>query len=74
MLLRPKKGKTVEDRLEAIKDLPLFRILKVQNPEQLKKIIPINGDACSDGMGINDCDLERMKNVSIIFHSAASVR
>lgn len=74
MLLRPKKDKTIEERLDAIKDLPLFRILRQTNPDQLKKIIPVNGDACLNRMGLSDEDLNKMKNVSIIFHSAASVR
>lgn len=74
MLLRPKKDKTIDERLDAIKDLPLFRLLKQTNPDQLKKIIPVNGDACLNGMGISNEDLDKMRNVSIIFHSAASVR
>jgi alcohol-forming fatty acyl-CoA reductase len=74
VLLRPKKGKLIDERLNAILDLPLFDPLKNHNAKILEKLIPITGDVTELKLGISDADLNRMKNVSIIFHSAASVR
>lgn len=40
MLIRPKKGKNAEERLQTILDLPLFVPLRNSNPKALEKIIP----------------------------------
>lgn len=74
MLLRPKKGKTIEQRLQAITQLPLFEPIRKRMPHVLNKLVPITGDVTLLNLGINQADFEVIKNVSIIFHSAASVR
>lgn len=74
VLLRPKKGKPIEERLSAIVELPLFAPLRKSNPNVLEKLIPIVGDVAEPQLGLSSRDLVRMKDVSIIFHSAASVR
>jgi len=74
VLLRPKKGNSIGERLKAVTDLPLFEPLKKHSPEVFKKLIPINGDVTELQLGMAQDDIERMVNVSIIFHSAASVR
>lgn len=45
-----------------------------ENPEAFSKIIAIEGDVSALGLGLSDESRERMKDVSVIFHSAASVR
>lgn len=74
VLMRPKKGKGVEERLKAVIDLPLFGPLREIMPNVLHKLLPVNGDVTELGLGISNSDINLMKNVSIIFHSAASVR
>lgn len=37
-------------------------------------MIPIEGDVSEIGLGISECDIKRMENVSIIVHASASVR
>ena len=74
ILLRPKKGKTIEERLKAITDLPLFDPIHKYIPEVLQKLFPVAGDVTELELGLSLDDINRMKNVSIIFHSAASVR
>lgn len=74
ILLRPKKGKSIEERLRDLIALPLFEPLKKHNAEIFKKLIPIAGDVSELNLGMSKKDIEQMKNVSIIFHSAASVR
>lgn len=74
ILLRPKKAKPIEQRLKEILDLPLFEPIKNYKPELFSKLIPIEGDVSEKNLGISVTDFNRMKNVSIIFHSAASVR
>lgn len=60
--------------MKAITELPLFEAIRLRIPHVLNKLIPIAGDVTSINLGISQTDLEAMKNVSIIFHSAASVR
>lgn len=74
VLLRPKKGKSIEERLAALVDLPLFAPLKSQSPWLLTKLIAIAGDVTEEQLGISTSDSLKMRDVSIIFHSAASVR
>lgn len=73
ILLRPKKGKSIEERLKVIVDLPLFGPLRKVMPHVLHKLVPIAGDVVELNLGLSAIDRNRMKNVSIIFHSAASV-
>lgn len=74
VLLRPKRGKPVQERLEELMESQLYEILRMQNPEFHKKIIPIAGDATKLKLGISEEDLIRLENISIIFHAAATVR
>lgn len=74
ILLRPKKGKSIEERLQAITDLPLFGPIRKVMPEVLHKLVPVSGDVTELELGLSEGDRARMNKVSIIFHSAASVR
>lgn len=74
VLLRPKKGRSVDERLQEIVNLPLFSLLKKMNSGALRKLIPIAGDVSELKLGMSDEDQRRLQNVSVIFHSAASVR
>lgn len=74
VLIRPKKGNSIEQRIKNMIALPLFEPLKNRHPDIFKKLIPIAGDVAELKMGISEKDVERMRNVSLIFHSAASVR
>lgn len=70
VLIRPKKGKTIEERMVEITESPLFGLVRKNIPQMLNKLIPINGDVTELGLGLSPDDIIRMKNVSIIFHSA----
>ena len=74
VLLRPKKGKSIEERLEILINLLLFEPLKLTNANAFEKLVPIAGDVTELGLGLSASDVKLMENVSIIFHSAASVR
>ena len=45
-----------------------------EKPEVFAKIVPIEGDVSVVGLGLNDESFKLLKDVSVIFHSAASVR
>ncbi|CAG9838751.1 unnamed protein product [Diabrotica balteata] len=75
VLLRPKRGNSIEERLEKITKSPIFNPIRHQNAAALKKIIPIKGDICELNLGLSDEDRQLLVNkVNIIYHSAASVR
>ncbi|XP_021712516.1 putative fatty acyl-CoA reductase CG5065 [Aedes aegypti] len=74
ILLREKKSKTTNDRLREIQELPLFEVLRRQDPNALSKMIPIKGDVSQLELGMSDEDRKRMSEVSVIFHVAANVR
>lgn len=45
-----------------------------KQPEVLKKMVAVEGDVGIIGLGFSRETLEQLKGVSVIFHSAASVR
>ena len=75
LLLRNKKGLAPRQRLEQLLNDKIFERIREENPKSLNKIIPISGDITVDGLGISQNDLNQLvKNVSVIFHSAATIR
>lgn len=74
ILIRPKKNQTPEERIKALQELPVFDLLRKTQPQNFEKMIPINGDVMEIGLALSDEDKLRMANVSVVFHSAASVR
>jgi fatty acyl-CoA reductase len=75
MLMRPKRGQEIRDRLGEILNSPLFDTLRKERPNDLSKLIPINGDITADELGISESDQSLLcRNVSVVFHSAATVK
>lgn len=74
VLMRGKKGKSPEERLEEMGKSPLYDRLHQEYPNHFSKLCAINGDSSLIGLGISEEDLKKTENVSVIFHSAASVR
>jgi len=55
--------------------LQLFDKLRKTSPDSLKKIIPVVGDIVQPNLGITQSDAEMIcEDVSVVFHSAATVR
>ncbi|XP_074660774.1 fatty acyl-CoA reductase 1-like isoform X2 [Tubulanus polymorphus] len=75
LLMRPKRGKCVGDRLDELINLQVFDRLRKEQPDFKHKLIPIKGDVTSDELGIGGDDLALLRqDVSIVIHSAATVR
>ncbi|KAF7988464.1 hypothetical protein HCN44_001037 [Aphidius gifuensis] len=75
LLMRPKKGVNINDRIKNMITLPIFDRLRKKKPQVFGKLIVVSGDSMKEGLGIGD--LERrflIERVSIFFHAAASVR
>ncbi|KAI9295770.1 hypothetical protein K502DRAFT_290559, partial [Neoconidiobolus thromboides FSU 785] len=81
LLIREKKGKSIKQRIvDEILSNKLFNVLKDHLSIKqfyhliLPKLIPIQGDISLPGLGIQDNDLEMLKNdLNIIIHCAATV-
>ncbi|OAD61911.1 hypothetical protein WN48_07108 [Eufriesea mexicana] len=75
VLIRPKKGQDVQERLRELLNGPLFEKLRRDAPNELSKIVPVAGDVTEHELGISESDQNTLiKNVSIVFHSAATVK
>jgi len=77
MLVRPKRGKDPQDRLNEFIQQPIFDLIrKKENSAKLfSKIICIAGDITEENLGLsNDDDALLQNKLDIIFHVAANVR
>ncbi|KAJ8924570.1 hypothetical protein NQ315_000719 [Exocentrus adspersus] len=75
ILLRNKRGMTPEQRVEVMWNLPCFARLRESQPEAIKKIVPLNGDLATDGLGLTTKDVDTLVNdVSVVFHLGATLK
>ena len=75
VLLRAKQGHDSRRRVEELLSSVVFLRLRRESPASLKKVIAVSGDITYPGLGISHTDLSILKeNVSIVFHSAATIR
>ncbi|XP_032668415.1 putative fatty acyl-CoA reductase CG5065 [Odontomachus brunneus] len=74
-LVRPKKGRSIELRLDDMFKLPIFHRIHQEKGHVLKKLQPLDGDITMHNLGLTDEQQETlMKEVHIIFHFAACLR
>ncbi|XP_026465061.1 fatty acyl-CoA reductase 1-like [Ctenocephalides felis] len=74
LLLREKKGKPIEERLEDILQNELFSLVKEKTPELFKKVVAVSGDVSQLQLGLNESDKQLVLRSEIVFHVAANVR
>ncbi|XP_076668926.1 fatty acyl-CoA reductase wat [Andrena cerasifolii] len=75
LLVRPKKGKDVHQRIEELFDDPLFSKLKEMQPKFRHQIVAIAGDCSLPVLGMSPTDRAMVaQQVSVVFHVAATVR
>uniref|UniRef100_A0A2A4K2D3 Fatty acyl-CoA reductase n=1 Tax=Heliothis virescens TaxID=7102 RepID=A0A2A4K2D3_HELVI len=75
ILLRPKKGKQMLERLQEMLQDPVFNILKDTQPDFVDKLVPIAGDVADMKLGISDKDWDTItEETEIIMHMAATTR
>lgn len=75
VILRPKRNKSVSERRDILLKTQIFDYLKKTDPAQLDKVIAVPGDVMQPGLGISSADRQTLEDeVSIVFHSAATVK
>jgi len=74
VLLRPKKGLTVNERLKELLSSQCFSF-HTQSPTQVSKVVAVTGDVTQSLFGLSDQDVKRISStVSVVIHAAASIR
>lgn len=75
LLIRTKRGIGVEQRFKELVKSPAFDRIREKKPEYFDKIKVISGDVTMPNLGLSDQDRQTIiNNVTIAFHSAATVR
>ncbi|XP_063545675.1 putative fatty acyl-CoA reductase CG5065 [Cydia strobilella] len=74
LLLRPKRGLTVEQRYKELLKNQAFDRIRTRWPERLSKLSPIAGDVSAPGLGVGLEQKALLAEVTVLFHSAATVR
>lgn len=76
LLMRPKRGKEIETRLEELKKNQVFQRLLKEKPveEVFAKVKPVAGDVGQENLGLSESDRTLLsQNVNVIIHSAATL-
>lgn len=74
-LVRPKKGQSPEERIDALINSQLYSKVRALMPDLKQRIIPIVGDILEPKLGMNEEDEARVAaETQIVFHSAATVK
>nr|XP_033320820.1 putative fatty acyl-CoA reductase CG5065 [Megalopta genalis] len=75
ILIRSKKGRSPDIRVDDMFKLPMFERIRNQKPQTMKKVIALNGDVSLDHLGLTEAQLETlMDEVDVVFHCAATLR
>ncbi|XP_062531408.1 putative fatty acyl-CoA reductase CG5065 isoform X1 [Bombyx mori] len=75
LLIRSKKGKSMQERLKSQLNDPVYDNLRSQQPDFTRKVIPVEGDISELGVGLNNEDRMKLaQEVNVIFHVAATTR
>ncbi|XP_029638955.2 fatty acyl-CoA reductase 1 [Octopus sinensis] len=75
MLMRPKKGQSIDERFQDLLHSRPFDKLWKERPDFHRVLHPIEGDIMEEKLGLKDRDSKLLsEEVEIVFHSAATIR
>ncbi|KAJ8720389.1 hypothetical protein PYW07_012432 [Mythimna separata] len=75
VLLRSKKGKSIEQRLTEILEDPLYDLLREQQPYFTQRLVLVSGDISELRLGLSKEDWDTItEQVDVVFHLAATTR
>ncbi|XP_076303169.1 putative fatty acyl-CoA reductase CG5065 isoform X2 [Lasioglossum baleicum] len=75
MLIRSKRGRSPEIRIDEMFKLPMFERIRKQKSQVMKKVVPLVGDVSLDQLGLTDAQLGMLaEETDIVFHCAATLR
>lgn len=75
LLMRPKKGKEIHERLEDITKNSVFSVLLEKTSADIfKKLVAVAGDVGEENLGLSAADRQILaNNVNVVIHSAATL-
>ncbi|XP_053660299.1 putative fatty acyl-CoA reductase CG8306 [Anopheles marshallii] len=75
LLMRPKKGKAIQERLQELTKNSVFeQLLESQSADIFKKLIPVSGDVGENFLGLSQADQAMIvENTNVVIHSAATL-
>jgi fatty acyl-CoA reductase len=75
LLMRPKKGKEIHERLEDITKNSVFSVLlEKSSADVFKKLVAVAGDVGEENLGLSAADRQLLaNNVNVVIHSAATL-
>ncbi|XP_017111227.1 fatty acyl-CoA reductase wat [Drosophila elegans] len=74
-LIRPKRGKPIQERISTWEKDPVFEVLLRAKPDALQRVCPIAGDCLAPDLGISESDRRLLATeVQVVIHGAATVR
>ncbi|XP_072390603.1 putative fatty acyl-CoA reductase CG5065 [Diabrotica undecimpunctata] len=75
MLMRSKRGKFPNQRIDDMWKLPMFERLRKAQPNAYKKMVPVIGDLHTENLGLNNKDIETLiSEVNLVFHMGATLK
>ncbi|XP_028027134.1 putative fatty acyl-CoA reductase CG5065 [Bombyx mandarina] len=74
LLMREKKEVSPEKRLAQLKQSQVFDVIREYCPGQLEKLYLIPGDTTAPNLGLSVESIGLLKEVSVVFHSAATLK
>nr|ADD62440.1 fatty-acyl CoA reductase III [Yponomeuta evonymella] len=74
LLMREKKDQSPEKRLLQLKQSQVFDVLRRTQPAQLDKLRSLSGDTSREQLGMDSNSLQQLREVSIVFHVAATLK
>jgi fatty acyl-CoA reductase len=75
ILMRPKKGQSIENRFECYLKDQVFNRVRSLNPALMNKLKYVAGDVTEPNLGISAENYRLLQeNVNVVFHSAASIK
>lgn len=75
LLMRPKKGKEIHERLEDITKNSVFSVLLEQTSADIfNKLVAVSGDVGEENLGLSTADRTMLiNNINVVIHSAATL-
>lgn len=74
IMIREKKGMTIDERLNKFFSNPVFNPLREVNPSYMEKVVPVYGELAKAGLGLSPEDRRNItESVNVIIHNASMV-
>uniref|UniRef100_A0A336LP59 Fatty acyl-CoA reductase n=1 Tax=Culicoides sonorensis TaxID=179676 RepID=A0A336LP59_CULSO len=75
LLVRSKKGKSIESRIEDLTRNPIFeRLIEEKSGSIFSKLVAVTGDVGQENLGLSQNDRQTLiENVNVVIHSAATL-